>query len=58
MALRDIVGGIAQGILSFITGIASFVLFLSGKQHKSIPDLVASTVVVYDPNKVLDNWQR
>jgi hypothetical protein len=58
MALRDIVGGIAQGILSFITGIASFVLFLSGKQHKSIPDLVASTVVVYDPNKVFDNWQR
>jgi uncharacterized RDD family membrane protein YckC len=58
MALRNIVGGIAQGILSFITAIASFVLFLSGKKHQSIPDLVASTVVVYDPNKVLDRWQR
>jgi hypothetical protein len=58
MALRDIVGGIAQGILSFITAIVSFVLFLTGKQHKSLLDLVGSTVVVYDPNKVLDNWQR
>ena len=58
MALRDIVGTIAQGILSFITAIISFVLFLSGKQHKSLPDLVGGTVVVYDPNKILDNWQR
>lgn len=58
MALRNIVGGIAQGLLSFISAIASFVLFLSGKKHQSIPDLVGSTVVVYDPNKILDNWQR
>lgn len=58
MALRDIVGSIAQGLLSVITLIASFVLFLCGKEHKSIPDLVAGTVVVYDPNKVLDSWQR
>lgn len=58
MALRDIVGGIAQGILSFVSLIASFVLFLSGKRHQSIPDLVASTVVVYDPNKVLDAGQQ
>jgi uncharacterized RDD family membrane protein YckC len=57
MALRDIVGTIAQGILSFITAIVSFVLFLSGKQHKSLPDLIGGTVVVYDPNKVLDTWQ-
>jgi hypothetical protein len=53
MALRNIVGYIAQGILSFITELISFILFLTGKQHKSIPDLVGSTVVVYDPNKVL-----
>lgn len=58
MALRDIVGTIAQGILSLLTLLVSFILFLTGKQHKSLPDLVASTVVVYDPNKVLDNWQR
>ena len=57
MALRNIVGGIAQGILSFITVIVSFVLFLSSKKHQSIPDLVGSTVVVHDPNKVLDPAQ-
>jgi len=58
MALRDIVGSFAQGILSFITAIISLVLFLTGNKHHSLPDLVASTVVVYDPHKVLDNWQR
>jgi hypothetical protein len=51
MALRDIVGGIAQGI--FIMPLVSFILFLTGKQRKSIADMVGSTVVVYDPNKVL-----
>lgn len=53
MALRDIVGGIAQGILGAITGLVSFILFLTGKQHKSLLDLIGSTVVVHDPNKVL-----
>jgi hypothetical protein len=53
MALRDIVGGIAQGILSFITGLVSFILFLTGKRHQSLLDLIGGTVVVYDPNKVL-----
>lgn len=51
MALRNIVGGIAQQI--FIMPLVSFILFLTGKQRKSIPDMVGSTVVVYDPNKVL-----
>jgi uncharacterized RDD family membrane protein YckC len=55
MALRDIVGTIAQGILSFITGLVSFILFLTGKRHQSLPDLIGGTVVVYDPNKVLGN---
>jgi hypothetical protein len=55
MALRDIVGTIAQGILSLITGLISFILFLTGKQHQSLPDLIGGTVVVYDPNKVLGN---
>jgi uncharacterized RDD family membrane protein YckC len=58
MALRNVVGGIAQGILGFITGLVSFVLFLTGKHRKTIPDWVASTVVVHDPDKVFDNWQR
>lgn len=53
MALRNIVGYIAQGILSFITLLISFIMFLTNKQHKSIPDMVGGTVIVHDPNKVL-----
>jgi uncharacterized RDD family membrane protein YckC len=53
MALRDIVGGIVQSILSFITGLVSFVLFLAQKDHRSLPDLIGGTVVVHDPGKVL-----
>ena len=53
MALRDIVGTIAQDILSIITLLISFILFLSGNQRKTIPDHIAGTVVLHDPNKVL-----
>jgi uncharacterized RDD family membrane protein YckC len=53
MALREIVGGIATGILGFITEITSFVLFVTGREHKAIHDYIAGTVVLYDPNKVL-----
>lgn len=53
MALREIVGRIVDGILSFITEITSFVLMLAGKQRKSLHDHIASTVVLYDPNKVI-----
>jgi uncharacterized RDD family membrane protein YckC len=53
MALRNIVGVLAQGILSIITGLISFVLFLTRADRKSLPDLIASTVVVHDPQKVL-----
>jgi uncharacterized RDD family membrane protein YckC len=53
MALREIIGGIATGILGFITEITSFVLFVTGREHKAIHDYIAGTVVLYDPNKVL-----
>ena len=53
MALREIVGGIVTGILGFITEITSFVLFVTGREHKAIHDYIAGTVVLYDPNKVL-----
>ncbi|KRC65302.1 hypothetical protein ASE12_11325 [Aeromicrobium sp. Root236] len=53
MALRNIVGGIAQGILSVITLLVSFILFLTRPDRRSLPDLIASTVVLHDPNKVL-----
>jgi uncharacterized RDD family membrane protein YckC len=53
MALREIVGRFIDGILSLITAITSFVLFVAGKEHKSLHDLIAGTVVLYDPDKVL-----
>ncbi len=53
MALRNIVGSFLQSILSFITALISFVMFLSDDLHRSIPDRIGSTVIVYDPNKVL-----
>jgi hypothetical protein len=53
MALRNIVGGFIQAILSIITYLISFVLFLTGNEHKSIPDHIGGTVIVHDPAKVL-----
>lgn len=53
MALRETIGRIAEGILSVITLLVSFVLFLTGREHKSLHDHIAGTVVVHDPNRVL-----
>jgi uncharacterized RDD family membrane protein YckC len=53
MALRDILGRIVDGILSIITGLISFIMFLTGDKRQSLHDKVASTTVVYDPNGVL-----
>jgi hypothetical protein len=33
--------------------IVSFFLFLSGKEHRALHDSMSSTIVLYDPNKVL-----
>lgn len=53
MALREIVGRICDGILSALTEIVSFVMFVATKEHRSLHDLVAGTVVLHDPDKVL-----
>jgi uncharacterized RDD family membrane protein YckC len=53
MALREIVGRIVDGILSLITEIISFVLMCSRGDRRTLHDLIASTVVLYDPNKVI-----
>ena len=53
MALREIVGRIVDSILSFITLITSFVLFVAGQKHQALHDSIAGTVVLYDPDKVL-----
>jgi uncharacterized RDD family membrane protein YckC len=53
MALREIVGRIVEGILSIITALLSLILMITSKDHKSLHDLIAGTVVLRDPNKVL-----
>jgi uncharacterized RDD family membrane protein YckC len=53
MALREVVGRIAESILSIITLLLSFILMMSGKERKSLHDHIAGTVVVYDPEKRL-----
>lgn len=53
MALREIVGRIVEGILSVITQVVSFILFCARDDHRSLHDLIAGTVVLHDPNKVL-----
>lgn len=55
MALREIVGRFIDGVVGLITAITSFVLFVAGKEHKSLHDLIAGTVVLYDPDKVLSD---
>jgi uncharacterized RDD family membrane protein YckC len=54
MALRDIVGAIVESVLGIVTALISFVLMLVTPQHRSARDFIGGTVVVYDPNKVLD----
>lgn len=53
MALREIFGRFVEGILSFITLIASFIVMLTNPKRQCLHDLIAGTVVLHDPNKVL-----
>ena len=53
MALREIVGRFLEGILGIITGAISFVLMVSSPQRKCIHDMIAGTVVVHDPDKLI-----
>lgn len=53
MALREIIGRFVEGILSFITLLISFILFLTRDDRQSIHDLVAGTVVLHDPHNLL-----
>jgi len=54
MALREIIGRLVDGILSIFTLLTSFILMCVGKERKTLHDLVAGTVVLYDPNGVLN----
>lgn len=52
MALRETIGRIVDGIL-MITALVSFILMLTRPDRRCLHDLVAGTVVVQDPDKVL-----
>jgi len=54
MALREIVGRLADGVLGIFTEITSLVLMVAGRERKSLHDWIAGTVVLYDPDKLLD----
>jgi uncharacterized RDD family membrane protein YckC len=53
MALREIVGYIVESVLGIITQLLSFILMMTGRERKSLHDMIAGTVVLRDPNKVL-----
>jgi uncharacterized RDD family membrane protein YckC len=53
MALRETVGVILDAILWIITELVSFIFMLTRPDRRTIHDLVAGTVVLHDPNKVL-----
>jgi len=53
MALREVVGSLAEGILSLISQLISFILMVTSKDRRCLHDIIAGTVVLHDPNKVL-----
>jgi uncharacterized RDD family membrane protein YckC len=52
MALREVVGRWIDAIA--FGGLISFILMVTGRERRTIYDYVAGTVVLHDPNKVLD----
>jgi uncharacterized RDD family membrane protein YckC len=52
MALRDLVLALITAICGIIS-IVSWIMFLSGEKRQSLGDKMARTIVVYDPNNVL-----
>ncbi len=54
MAVREVIGTLVEGILSIITELVSFILMLSTRERRCLHDMIAGTVVLYDPDKVLD----
>jgi uncharacterized RDD family membrane protein YckC len=52
MALREVVGRFLLDLVPFAQ-LVSFILFLASGKRQALHDLVAGTVVLYDPNKVI-----
>ncbi len=54
MALREVAGRIVEGILGVITLITSLVLMVATRERKALHDYIAGTVVLHDPDKILN----
>ncbi len=54
MALREVIGRFVDDVLGIITLVISLVLLLTRRDRRCLHDLIAGTVVLHDPNKVLD----
>src|SRR5262249_1921571 len=52
MFLRQFIGGIVNGIF-YIGYIVSFVFLFTDEARRTVPDRIAGTIVLSDPNKVL-----
>lgn len=53
MGLREVIGRLAEGVLGFITELVSLILFVTTKDRRALHDLIAGTVVLHDPDKIL-----
>jgi uncharacterized RDD family membrane protein YckC len=53
MALREIIGRWVEGLLGIITLGFSFILMLTRRDRQCLHDLIAGTVVLRDPDKIL-----
>jgi uncharacterized RDD family membrane protein YckC len=53
MALRETIGRLVESLLSIITLLLSFILMVATRERRCLHDMIAGTVVLYDPNKVL-----
>jgi uncharacterized RDD family membrane protein YckC len=53
MVLREVVGRFIIESIIYLIGVISFFVFLTNKRRQPFHDMVASTVVLHDPNKRL-----
>jgi uncharacterized RDD family membrane protein YckC len=54
MAVRNVIGCFVVERIITLIGLVSFVLMCVNKDRKSLHDMIGGTVVLHDPNKVLD----
>jgi uncharacterized RDD family membrane protein YckC len=52
MALREIFGFVAEGTM-YLIALISLIFMLSRTDHKTLRDMLAGTVVLHDPSRVL-----